>query len=83
METSTLPDTEFKTLVVRMFSDLGENFNKEIGSIKMETEYLKKNQPKMKNMVIEVKNTLNGINRLDEAENQITDLEDKVTEITQ
>ena len=30
METSTLQDAEFKTLVIRMLNDLSENFNKEI-----------------------------------------------------
>ena len=35
-ETSNLPDTEFKTLVIRMFNDLSENFNTEIENIKME-----------------------------------------------
>ena len=42
MEMNNLPDAEFKTLVVRMFSELRErvgelsgNFNKEIENIKM------------------------------------------------
>lgn len=29
METSNLPHAEFKTLVIRMLNELGENFNKE------------------------------------------------------
>ena len=37
-------DAEFKTLVIRMLTDLSENFNKEIGNIKMGIENLKKNQ---------------------------------------
>ena len=36
MHTSDLPDTEFKTLVIRLFNDLSEKFNKEIANIKME-----------------------------------------------
>lgn len=39
-----LPDAEFQTLVIRMFSDLRENFNKEIGNITKATENIKKNQ---------------------------------------
>ena len=42
METSNLPDAEFKTLVIRMLSvlmggveKLSENLNKEIGNIKI------------------------------------------------
>ena len=35
----------------------------------------------MKNIITEIKNTLNGINsRLDEVEDQISNLKDKVTE---
>ena len=29
METSNLPDAEFKTLVIRMLDDLSENFNRD------------------------------------------------------
>ena len=36
------PDVEFKTLVIRMLNDLSENFNEEIGNIKMEIENQKK-----------------------------------------
>ena len=40
METSNLP--AFKILVIRMLNDFSENFNKEIGNIKMEIENKKK-----------------------------------------
>jgi len=33
------------------------------------------------NTIIEIKNTLDGINRLEEAEEQINDLEDRVMEV--
>ena len=49
METSNLPDTEFKTLIIRMLSELrrrveelSENINKEIINAKMELENIKK-----------------------------------------
>ena len=42
METSNTLDAEFKTLVKRMLNDLSENFNKEIGNIKIETENIKR-----------------------------------------
>ena len=42
---------------------------------------IKKNQSATKITIIEIKNTLDGINRrLDEAEKQISDLEDRVME---
>ena len=50
METRKLLDTEFKTLVIRMFNklrgridELSENPNKETGNIKVEVEIIKKN----------------------------------------
>ena len=39
----------------------------------MGTEFIKKNQSHMQNTITEMKNTLEGINRLAEAENQISD----------
>ena len=49
METSNLPDTEFKTLIIRMLSELrrrveelSENINKEIINAKMDLENIKK-----------------------------------------
>ena len=70
METSSLLDAEFKTLVIRMLSELSEN------SIKKGMEAIKKNQSEIENALIEIKNNLQGNNsRVDEAENQINDIE--------
>ena len=41
MEKNHLPDANFKTLAIKVLSDLSENFNKETGNIKMELEKLK------------------------------------------
>ena len=84
METSNLPDAEFKTVVIRMLNELkgrveerSENFNKEVENIKVAIANIKKNQSEMKN-------TLGGINsKLDETEDRISNLEDKVAENTQ
>ena len=35
IEKSNLPDAEFKTLVIRMLSDLTEDLNQETGNIKV------------------------------------------------
>ena len=54
MESSNIPDAEFKTLVIKMLNELlgsVENFNKEIKSIKVEMEIIKGNQSEMKNTV--------------------------------
>ena len=65
MAISNLLDTEFKTLVIRMLKELGE----ELSSIK-------KTQSEMKDTLVEVKNNLQGNNnRVNKAEIQINDLE--------
>ena len=67
MEISNLSDAEFKTLVIRMLKELIEDLNSK-----------KKIQSEMKITLIEIKNYLQGNNsRVDEAENQINDLEHK------
>ena len=43
METSNLPDAEFKTLVIRILNNLSENFNKD-ENIKMEIENIKETE---------------------------------------
>ena len=53
-----------------------ETFNKDL-------EELKSKQTMMDNKINEIKNTLEGINsRITEAEEGISDLEDKIVEIT-
>ena len=72
-----LPDTEFKTM--RMLKQLSENFN----SINKDIETLKNNQSEVINTLTEM-NTLQGItSRVDKAEDQISDWEDKEAENTQ
>ena len=65
METSNLPDAEFKTLVIRMSKELTEYDNS-----------IKKIQAEMKFTFIEIKTNLQGTNSGgDEAEFQINNLE--------
>ena len=67
MEISNLSDAEFKTLLIRMLKELSEDLNG-----------IKKIQPKMKDTLIEINNSLQGNNcRVDEAKNQLNDLEHK------
>ena len=68
MEMSNLSYAEFKTLVIRMLKEVTEYFNS-----------IKKSQAEMKDILKEI-NNLQGISsRVDEAENQINDLEHKET----
>ena len=67
MEISNLSDAEFKTLVIKMFKELSEDLKS-----------IKKIQSEMKDTLIEIKNNLQGNNSgVDEAKNQINDLEHK------
>ena len=65
MDIINLSDAEFKTLDIRMIKKLIKDLNN-----------IKKIQSEMKDTLIEIKNNLQGnSNRIDEAENQINDLE--------
>ena len=67
MEISNLSDAEFKTLFIRMLKELSEDLSS-----------IKKIQSEMKDSLIEIKNNFQGNNsRMDEAENQVNDLEHK------
>ena len=67
MEISNLSDAGFKTLFIRMLKELSEGLSS-----------TKKIQSEMKDTLIEIKNNLQGNNsRMDEAKNQINDLEHK------
>ena len=72
MKISNLSDSEFKTLVIRTLKELSEDLKN-----------LKKIQSEMKDTLIEIKNNLQGNNnRVDEAENQINNLEPKGAKTT-
>ena len=67
MEISNLSDAGFKTLVIRMLKELSEDLSS-----------TKKAQSEMKDILIEIKNNLQGNSSgVHEAENQINDLEHK------
>ena len=67
MEISNLSDAELKTLVIRMLKELSED----LSSIKM-------TRLETKDTLIEIKNHVQGNNSgMDEAKNQINDLEHK------
>ena len=67
MEISNMSDAELKILVIRMLRELSEDLNS-----------IKKIQSEMKGTLIEIKNNLQGnSSRVDEAKNQINDMEHK------
>ena len=87
VEIGNLPEKEFRIMIVNMIQDLGktmeakiekiqETFNKDLGE-------LKSKQTVRNNTINEIKNSLEGNNSIiTEAEERISDLEDKIVEIT-
>ena len=82
-EIGSLPEKEFRVMIVKMIQNLGNRIDKMQETLNKDVEELKRNQATMKNTINEIKNTLDGINsRMTEAEEWISDLEDKIVEIT-
>ena len=82
-EIGSLPEKEFRVMMVKMIQDLGNRMEKIQETFNKDLEELKSKQTMMNNTINEIKNTLEGINsRITEAEERISDLEDKIVEIT-
>ena len=82
-ETGSLPETEFRVMIVKMIQNLGNTMEKIQETLNKDLEELKSKQTMMNTKINEIKNSLEGINsRVTEAEERISDLEDKIVEIT-
>ena len=82
-EIGSLPEKEFRVMIVKMIQNLGNRMEKIQETFNKDLEELKSKQTMMSNTINEIKNSLEGINsRITEAEEQISDLEDKIVEIT-
>ena len=70
-------------MIVKMIQNLGNRIEKIQETFKKDQEILKSEQTMMNNTINEMKIFLEGINsRITEAEEWISDLEDKIVEIT-
>ena len=79
----SLPEKEFRVMIVEMIKNLGNRMEKMQEMFNKDLEELKNKQTMINNSINEIKNTLERINsRITEAEEQISDLEDKIVEIT-
>ena len=88
VEIGSFPEREFRIMIVKMIQDLGkrmevkiekmqEMFNKELEELK------NKHLEELKNKQTEMKNILEGFSSIiTEAEEQISDLEDRMVEFT-
>ena len=82
-ETGKLPEKEFTIMIVKMIKNLESKTEKMKASINKDLEKLKKKHAETNNTITEIKNTLEGINsRISEAEEWISEQEDKMVEIT-
>ena len=82
-EIGSLPEKEFRIMIVKMIQNLGNRMEKIQEMFNKDLEELRRKQTLMNNTINEIKTSLEGINsRITEAEEWITDLEDKIVEIT-
>ena len=82
-EISSLPEQEFIVMIVKMIQNFGYRMEKIQETFNKDLEELKSKQTMGKNTINEIKNSLEWINsRIAEADELISDLEDKIVEIT-
>ena len=82
-EIGSLPEKEFRIMIVKMIQNLGNRIEKIQETFNKDLEELKSKQTVMNNAINEIKNSVEGISsRITEAEEWISDLEDKMVEIT-
>ena len=80
-EIGSLPEKEFRIMIVRMIQNLGNRIDKMQEMFNKDLEELKNKQTEMNNTITDMKNTLGGINnRITEAEERINELEAKMVE---
>ena len=81
-EIGSLTEKEFRVMIVKMIQNLGNRMEKIQETFNKDLEELLSKQTMMNNTINEIKNSLRGINsRITEAEEQISDLEDKIVEM--
>ena len=82
-ERGKLPEKEFRIMIVKMIKNLESKMEKMQESINKDLEELKNKHTETNTTIIEIKNYLEGINSsISEAEEQISELEDKRVKIT-
>ena len=74
-EIGSLPDKEFRVMIVKMIQNLGNRMEKIQEAFNKDLEEVKRKQTMMNNTIKEIKNSLEGSNRrITEAEERISDL---------
>ena len=81
---NSLPDKEYKTVVIRMLTDLGRRMDEHSNNFNKELESIKKEPIRTEETIREMKNSLEGINsRVYDTEKWISELDKRIEEITQ
>ena len=62
-EIGSLPEKEFRVMIVKMIQNLGTRMEKIQETFNKDLEELKRKQTMMNNKINEIKNSLEGINR--------------------
>ena len=82
-EIGSPPEKEFRVMIIKMIQNLGNRMEKIQKMFNKDLEELESKQTMMNNTTNEILKPLEEINRrITEAEEQISDLEDKIMEIT-
>ena len=82
-EIGSLPEKEFRVMIVKMIQNLRNRMEKIQETFNKDLEELKSKQTMMNKTINEIKNFLEVIiSRITEAEERISDLEDKMVEIS-
>ena len=80
----SLTDIEFKREAVKLLKELREDMNSNADSFTKEKQNIRRSQEKLENSLAEMQTELQAIkSRLDNANECIRDLEDRIMEITQ
>ena len=82
-EIGSLPEKEFRVMIVKMIQNLGNRMEKIQQTFNKDLEEQKSKQTIMNNTINEIKNSLEGINsRITEGEKRVSDMEDKIVDVT-
>ena len=82
-EIGSLPEKEFRVMIVKGIQNLGNTMEKIQETFNKDPEELNSKQTMMNNTINEMKNSLEGINsRITEEEERISDLEDRMVEFS-
>ena len=77
-EIGSLPEREFREMIVKVIQNLGHRMEKIKETFNKDLEELNSKQTMMNNTINEIKNSLEGINsRITEAVERISNLEDR------